>query len=153
MWPAWRSRSAAAGCLPLTPNYVAREVWSGCAQRWWFHKVHTVQTLLCAPRPTPSTHVFGCPPTPPHPHAPPVLSFTFLSQGQFEVTPGGVLEALRSVWRPSFTANMVHSGSFCRFLLLVLLGLTVAFVHTGKPPPFLCAVGIAGSFFCFFSFK
>lgn len=40
-----------------------------------------------------------------------------------------------SLWS-SLTATMVHSSSssICRFLLLVLLGLMVAFVHTGKPP-------------------
>ena len=37
-------------------------------------------------------------------------------------------------WRSSLAATMVHSSSICRFLLLVFLGLLVAFVHTGKPP-------------------
>lgn len=40
-------------------------------------------------------------------------------------------------WRSSLAATMVHSSSsssICRFLLLVLLGVLVAFVHTGKPP-------------------
>lgn len=51
----------------------------------------------------------------------------------FEVR--GVLEtyfALSDI--SSLTATMVHSSSICRVLLLVLLGLLVAFVHTGKPP-------------------
>ncbi len=52
----------------------------------------------------------------------------------FEVTTQGVLETLRIVWRSSFTATMVHSSGTCRFFLLMLLGLMVAFVHTGKPP-------------------
>ncbi|TKS79811.1 hypothetical protein D9C73_013958 [Collichthys lucidus] len=39
---------------------------------------------------------------------------------------------LRDVTWPSssLAAVMVHSSSICRFLLLVLLGLMVAFVHT-----------------------
>lgn len=53
MGPSRCPRSAATGCLPLTPNYLAREVWSGCAQWWCAHKVHTVQTVLCTPSPTP----------------------------------------------------------------------------------------------------
>lgn len=143
VWPACCSRSAAAGCLPLTPDYVAGEVWSGCSQWWWSHKVHTVQTLLCTPRPTPwlMSSVAQL--------SHPCTLLAFLSQGHFEVTPGGVLEAPRSVWRPSFTANMVHSDSICRFLLLVLLGLMVAFVHTGKPP-FYVQLVLLGLFFFFF---
>lgn len=39
-------------------------------------------------------------------------------------------------WRSSLAATMVHSSSssICRILLLVFLGLLVAFVHTGKTP-------------------
>lgn len=127
-WP----RSAATECLPLTPNYVcAGGVWSGWALWWCAHKVHTVQTVLCTPSPTPSL-------TPQLPTSPPALPCTLLlllSQGQLLVWSSrsfGDASALSGI--SSLTATMVHSSSICRFLLLVLLGLLVAFVHTGKHP-------------------
>ncbi|XP_049888748.1 protein SNORC [Epinephelus moara] len=48
----------------------------------------------------------------------------------FEVR--GVLETLSLALSDisSLSATMVHSSSFCRFLLLIFLGLLVAFVHT-----------------------
>lgn len=42
-----------------------------------------------------------------------------------------LLEEFRT--RSSFRSTMLHSSSICRVLLLVLLGLLVAYVHTGKP--------------------
>lgn len=135
------ARSVATECLPLTPNYVAVGVWSGWALRWCAHKVHTVQTVLCTPSPTPSL-------TPQLPTSPPAAlpctPLLLLSQGQllvWSLTSFG--DAFCSVWHPS--ATMVHSSSICRVLLLVLLGFLVAFVHTGKPP-FLCVINMFISF-------
>lgn len=127
--------------LDVYPSHptVAGGVCSGCAQWWWAHKVHTVQTLLCTPRPAPPTSSVA---QRSHPCAPPVLSSRSSPWVRLKLP----LVEFRSVWRPNCSANMVRSGSICRFLLLVLLGLMVAFVHTGKPS-FYVQSALLGLFF------
>lgn len=71
-----------SGCRVFTPH-TQEGFWSGCALRWCAHRVHTVQTVLCTPSPSPFLSPPQLPTSPP-----PVLPRTLLlllSQGQLLV--------------------------------------------------------------------
>lgn len=119
MWPAHCPRSAATECLPLTPNYVAREVWERvCPVMMCSQSPHCPDSPVHT-QSHPLTGVFSCLPLP-------LLCSPLLSCSSprvsysFEVTTGGVLETLRScltfiLQQPSwFTAAVsADSSSWC----------------------------------------
>lgn len=115
---------------PQCPSTVWPEGFCGWALGWCAHKVHTVQTILYTPSPTPELPTFpgSCLALPSTPLL--LLCWAELLVGR---------RHLKEFWRrfplprrsPFTATTMVRSGIF-RVFLLVLLGLLVTFVHTGK---------------------
>lgn len=112
--------------LPVAPH-IQLCGQTGCTHSWCTHKVHTVQTVLWTPSPAPLSHALSCPPLP---LCAPLPMCSSLPVDRSKLPADGFCPRESSL---CLMVTMVHSGGICRTFLLVLIGLTVTFVCTGKP--------------------